>query len=193
MQERGDLRLPAHRLESLGHLVEKGRVGPTFPELLQLAEDIAINEVGGVKGFFLRLVDQRQRVAVQRPDLGINDLMPGVEAAILAPKIMVDVLDGIVIARTQGAGAEAEQIPRQQARAVALELEAQVPGAPPIEPDGIEVVDPGGNAGFVAFPDSPLYPAQRLEGQPAQGMEDRQRIMASGRSCSWKRYRRRSR
>ena len=98
------------------------------------------------KDSFCCLVDQRQRIAVQRPDPGINHLMPGLQAAVLAPKIMVDLLHGVVIARAQRARAEAEQLSRQQARAVPLELQAQVPGAPPVKLDGIEVVDPGGNA-----------------------------------------------
>src|ERR1035437_1515994 len=114
---------------------------------------------------------------MQRPDSGINDLMPGMEAAVLAPKIIVDSLDGVVIAGAQGAGAEAQQFSRQQAWAVPLEFQAQIPSAPPVQLDGIEVVDPGGNACFVAFSDPPLYPAQRLEGQPSQGVEDRQRVI----------------
>ena len=57
MQERGDLRLPAHPLQPLRHPVEEHRVGPAFPELFHLAEGIPINEVGGVKRLLLRLVE----------------------------------------------------------------------------------------------------------------------------------------
>ena len=114
---------------------------------------------------------------MQRPDPGINDLIPGMQPAILAPKIMVDLLHGIVIARAQRAGAEAKQLACQQARAVPLEFQAQIPRAPPVKLHGVEVVDPGGNAGLVAFSDPPPHPAQRLKGQPAQGMEDRERVI----------------
>lgn len=60
MQKCGDLGLPAQALEALGHLFEKRRVRPAFPELLQLTEGVTINDVGGVKGFLLGLVDERQ-------------------------------------------------------------------------------------------------------------------------------------
>ena len=146
VQERRDLGLPTHSLQGLCHLREEDRVRPPFPKLFQLAERIAIDDVGRIKGLLLPLVEQRQRIPMQRPDPRINDLVPGVEAAVLAPQIMVDSLDGVVIARAQRARAEAQQLPRQQARPMPLELQAQIPRTAPVELDRIEVVDPRGNA-----------------------------------------------
>ena len=60
---------------------------------------------------------------MQCPDPCINGLLPGLQPAITAPKIMVDLLDGIVIARPQRPRAEAKQLPRQQPRAVPLQLQ----------------------------------------------------------------------
>src|ERR1035441_2245915 len=98
-----------HSLQGLCHLREKDRVRPSFPKLFQLAESVAINHVGRIKGFLLLHVDERQRIPMQCPDPPINDFIAAVEAAILAREIMVNSFDWVVIARPQGARSEAEQ------------------------------------------------------------------------------------
>jgi hypothetical protein len=55
--------------------------------------------------------------------------------------------------------------------------QAHVPGAAPVQLQGVEIVDTGGNVGFIAFPDPPPHPPQRLEGESAQGVVNRERII----------------
>jgi hypothetical protein len=161
VQERGSFGLSAHALEGLRHLFEERRIRAAFPKLLQFPEGIAIDEVCRIKGFLPSPLDQGLRVAMQRPDPRMNKFTPNLKPAVLTPKIQMDSLDRIVIARAQRPCPEAQQFSRQQPGAVPHEFQAQVPGAPPVEPDGIEVVGAGGNASFIALPNPPPHPSQR--------------------------------
>ena len=107
----------------------------------------------------------------------VEELCRRLEAAVSAPKRLVDLLHGVVVARAQRAHAEAQQLCSEQARALPLEFQAQIPGAPAVKLGRIEVVHPGGKACLVGLPDAPFDPAQRLQGHPPERVERCERVI----------------